>query len=77
VQWENGYGMQAGEHVGARSWTVNLYCVQWENGYGMQAGEHAGARRWTAKLCIVCSEKMAMERRPVSTLEHEAERWNS
>jgi hypothetical protein len=24
----------------------------------------------------VCSEKMAMERRQVSTLEHEAERWN-
>ncbi len=27
--------------------------------------------------CIMCSEKMAMERRQVSTLEHEAERWNS
>jgi hypothetical protein len=25
----------------------------------------------------MCSEKMAMERRQVSTLEHEAERWNS
>ncbi len=50
VQWENGYGMQAGEHAGARRLTVNLYCVQWENGYGMQAGEHAVARRWTMKL---------------------------
>jgi hypothetical protein len=50
VQWENGHGMQAGEHTGARRWTVNLYCVQRENGYGMQAGEHAGARSWTMKL---------------------------
>jgi hypothetical protein len=74
VQWENGYGMQAGEHVGAQRLTVNLYCVQWENVYGMQAGEHAEARRWTVKLCIVCSEKMAMECRQVSTLEHEGER---
>ncbi len=24
VQWENGYGMQAGEHSGARSWTMKL-----------------------------------------------------
>jgi hypothetical protein len=24
VQWENGYGMQAGEHAGARSWTMKL-----------------------------------------------------
>ncbi len=42
----------------------------------MQAGEHAGARRWTVKLCTVCSEKMAMECRQMSTLEHQGERWN-
>jgi len=76
VQCENGYAMQAGEHTGARRWTVNLYCVQWENSYGMQqACEHPEheVERWT---CIVCSEKMAMECRQVSKLEHEGERWN-
>ncbi len=56
-----------------KNWeTQCLYCVQWERQKKMWFKKEKFEKH---NACIVCSEKMAMECRQVSTLEHEGERW--
>jgi hypothetical protein len=51
VQWENGYGMQAGEHAGARSWTMKLVdSGRVLNGEQQFVGRPEGELQWQADV---------------------------
>jgi hypothetical protein len=52
VQWENGYGMQAGEHAGgARSWTMKLVdSGRVPNGAPQFVGRPEGELQWQADV---------------------------